>query len=89
MKLSKAVANLFFIGAVCACAGNSEINSTIFSEPVKIKETEVFLQEPYTRIIARCSASAEDAAFACAEKFEQKGYVRLKNIPYKTARYDF
>jgi len=51
--------------------------------------TEIYLQHPFTRVVARCYASAEYAANACAETFEQKGYVRFRNIPYKTANYDF
>lgn len=51
--------------------------------------TEIYLQHPFTRVVARCYASAEYAANACAEMFEQKGYVRFRNIPYKTAKYDF
>ena len=56
---------------------------------VSQKETEIYLQEPFTRVIARCYASADYAANACAAQFERQGYVRIRNIPYKTARYDF
>ena len=90
MNLIKAVANLAFIGILSACAwSGDEIKNPFTPTPEPIKETEIFLQEPYTRVVVRCSASIEDVTIACAQKFEQKGYVRLKNIPYRVAHYDF
>lgn len=90
MKLGKAVANIFLIGALGACG---HVSDTLWSpseqsiEPMK--STDIYLQQPFTRVVAHCYATAEYAAESCAKSFEQKGYVRFKNIPYKTARYDF
>lgn len=53
------------------------------------QETEIFLQHPYTRVVARCYADTDYATDACAKEFERQGYVRFRNIPYKVARYDF
>ena len=90
MKLNIAVAGLVFIGTLSGCSlHNGKTVIPFITNNNTIKETEIFLQEPYSRVVARCYASAEDAAIACAKKFEQKGYVRLKNIPYRVARYDF
>ncbi|MBQ8465148.1 MAG: hypothetical protein IJ545_03975 [Alphaproteobacteria bacterium] len=91
MTLSKAVAGIALIGTLNACGFISEYRGKTEYVPVTApqKETEIYLQEPFTRVIARCYATAEYAADACAKTFEQKGYVRFSNIPYKTARYDF
>lgn len=93
MKLGKVVINLFLLSTLSACGFFSESREEPIHipapTPVNQKQTEILLQEPFTRVIARCYASAEYAANACAAQFEQKGYVRLRNIPYKTARYDF
>ena len=47
------------------------------------------LQNPYSRTVVHCyngnSLSAED----CARNFEKKGFVRFRDIPYKTANFDF
>lgn len=59
------------------------------TETYPSQETEIFLQHPYTRVIARCYADTDYATDACAKEFERQGYVRFRNIPYKVARYDF
>ena len=93
MKLGKVVINLILLSTLSACGFFSESREQPIhiSAPVTVnkKHTEIFLQEPFTRVIARCYASAEAPANACAIEFEKKGYVRVRNIPYKTARYDF
>lgn len=90
MKLYKTAAKLALIGALSACGLISEQPNISDTQPVtSLKEAEIYLQEPFTRVVARCYASAYYAAEACAQQFEKQGYVRFKNIPYKTARYDF
>ena len=89
MKLGKAVANVVLIGALSACgcmSGNKESSAPSF---VPSKASEIYLQHPFSRVVARCFSSADYATEACAQKFEENGYVRFHNIPYKTARYDF
>ncbi len=49
----------------------------------------IVLQQPQSRVIATCYRSANVSAETCAKLFESKGYVRLRDIPYKTADYDF
>ncbi len=90
MKIHQTLAILSITGALSACAWFADDHAQNISNlSYRNKETEVYLQEPFSRIVARCYASAEDAAQACAAKFEERGYVRLNNIPYKTAKYDF
>ena len=93
MKLGKVVINLFLLSSLSACGFFSESREEpihiLAPTPINQKQTEIYLQEPFTRVIARCYASAEYAAKACATEFEKQGYVRIRNIPYKTARYDF
>ena len=94
MKIVKAAANLVLTGALSACAGLSE--TPLMPQPsyAPVKTSEIYLQEPFTRVVARCYSTADVttadyAADACAKYFEKQGYVRFSNIPYKTARYDF
>lgn len=53
------------------------------------EETEISLLQPFTRVIVRCYSTKYEPAETCAQFFEEKGYVRFRNIPYKTANYDF
>ena len=53
------------------------------------EEDQINLQHPYTRVIVKCFATAREPAESCAGFFEAKGYVRFRDIPYKTANYDF
>ena len=49
----------------------------------------IVLQNPQSRIIVECYTSERNPAEYCAEQFEKRGYVRLRNMPYKSAEYDF
>ncbi|MBR6663348.1 MAG: hypothetical protein IKL33_00815 [Alphaproteobacteria bacterium] len=49
---------------------------------------EIGLQNPYDRTVVRCQGEDADAAEKCARDYENKGYVRFRDIPYKTAVYD-
>lgn len=90
MKLKKAVAHIFLVGALSGCGHTPDILWGPSEQSIlPMKETSIYLQEPFSRVIAHCYASADYAAESCAQSFEQMGYVRFKNIPYKTARYDF
>ncbi len=52
-------------------------------------QATIVLQQPQSRVVATCYRTEDVSAEACAKIFESKGYVRLRNIPYKTADYDF
>ncbi len=51
-------------------------------------EKMISLQNLKTRTIVHCYDSAEQTAFECAKFFENQGYVKFRNIPYKTADFD-
>ena len=50
---------------------------------------DIGLQHPYDRTVVHCSSNKKYSAEDCAQYFETKGFVRFRNIPYKTAGYDF
>ena len=52
------------------------------------QEKVVSLQNLKTRTIVHCYDSVEQTAFECAKFFETQGYVKFRNIPYKTAEFD-
>lgn len=49
----------------------------------------ITLQNLNNRVVVRCYDNEDNTAESCAQMFEKKGYVRLRDIPYKTANYDF
>ena len=57
--------------------------------PFANEQGMIALQNPTTRQIVRCYATDTEPAEFCAKYFESKSYVRLRDIPYKTANYDF
>ncbi|MFI3242031.1 MAG: hypothetical protein R3Y43_05640 [Alphaproteobacteria bacterium] len=46
------------------------------------------LQNPNTRDVVFCIKDENKTAEECAVVFEKYGFVRIKNIPYKPAKYD-
>ena len=49
----------------------------------------IVLQNLQSRVVVECYTSKRNPAEYCAQQFEQMGYVRLRDIPYKSANYDF
>ncbi len=49
----------------------------------------IALQNLNTREIAYCYSNPVTSAEACAQHYEEMGFVRFREIPYKTANYDF
>ncbi len=47
------------------------------------------LQNLSTRDIVRCYDNMFVSAESCARRYEANGYTRFRDIPYKTANYDF
>ncbi len=47
------------------------------------------LQNIYTKDRIYCYNSKHYSADECASYYESKGYTRITNLPYKTAKYDF
>lgn len=52
-------------------------------------EDTIVLQNLHSRVLAYCYSSERNPAEFCAQSFEKLGYVRLRDIPYKPAEYDF
>jgi hypothetical protein len=57
--------------------------------PFANEQDMIALQNPTTKQVARCYSTPEEPAEYCAKYFESKNYVRFRDIPYKTANYDF
>lgn len=80
---------------VSGCAGKTYKNAPVtpvirsVSDPFPNDQSVIVLQNVDNRAIARCSDNGSHTAENCARYFEQNGYVRLRDIPYKTANYDF
>lgn len=51
-------------------------------------EERIGLQNLHTRAIVYCYNNPKHSAEECASYYENKGYTRLRDIPYKTARFD-
>ena len=49
----------------------------------------ILLQDPATGNLACCSDTAEVSAEECARALEKECYVRVQDIPYRPAKYDF
>lgn len=47
------------------------------------------LQDLRSRTIVYCYANSHYSAEDCASYFEKQGYTRMRDIPSKTAKYDF
>ena len=56
MKIVKAAANLVLTGALSACAWLPETPLTPKTSSAPIKTSEIYLQEPFTRVVAKCQA---------------------------------
>lgn len=91
MKIFKTSIALFCAVAVGACSFYEKAeNSLTFKRfGYANEETQINLQQPFTRVIVKCYSTKYEPAETCAKLFESKGYVRFEDIPYKTANYDF
>lgn len=52
-------------------------------------QDSIGLQNLRSREIVHCYANSHYSAEDCAKYFESQGYTRMRDIPYKTAKYDF
>ncbi len=52
-------------------------------------EEPIGLQNIKTREVAYCYNNSHSSADECAQYFESQGFIRMKYIPYKTAKFDF
>ncbi len=78
--------------ALCSCSWR-ETEEMLPLKPARIiygnEQDTIVLQNLTSRVLATCQSTDDVSADACARVFESKGYVRITNIPYKTADYDF
>lgn len=92
MRNSKIAMVLLMVGILNAC---SMINKEKPVETQKSKpdyanaEEMISLQNLKNRNIVYCYNSEQQSSEVCAKYFEKKGYTRFRDIPYKTAKYDF
>lgn len=86
------ILTLTMVLLISAC-GMRAVNKPLQQLPQKTvyenDEPYIILQQPTTRAVATCYRSENVSAEACAKIFESNGFVRLRDIPYKTADYDF
>lgn len=80
----------FLILCSCSWWQTEEILPLKPARPVYGNEQDtIVLQNQTNRVIATCHSTEDVSADSCAQAFEAKGYVRIRDIPYKTADYDF
>lgn len=53
------------------------------------EEDMISLQNLTTRVVVHCYTTEDMLAETCAQAFEKKNFVRFRDIPYRTANYDF
>lgn len=82
------ILSLFFMLASCCRATENFLNIKPARTVYGNEQDTIVLQNPTSRVIATCYSTADVSAYTCARLFESKDYVRVTNIPYKTANYD-
>ncbi len=70
-----------------ACSSSRLFSATQIAAPAA--EPMIGLQNLNTRVVVHCYRNEHYSAEACARNFERQGYVRFRDIPYKTANFDF
>ena len=61
-------------------------------QPLEISQDDehtISLLHPTSRTIVHCYTTPNILAEKCAQLFEKEGFVRFREIPYKTADFDF
>lgn len=75
---------------VCDRCYTPEPKCVLEQHPRYVNDEEtIVLQDLNSRLVAYCHNSNFNSAEFCAQEFEKLGYTRLRDIPYKTADYDF
>lgn len=87
MKKFRNFAILAVLVMMSACSSNTNQQSQ--REMYVNEEDVISLKEPKTRVVVRCYPNEYQPAEFCAQMFEEKGYIRFKDIPHKPAKYDF
>lgn len=87
MKKAHILFMLFLAFAISGCT--TDKNPEVQRETYANEEDLITLQHPKTRVIIRCYANEYQPAEICAKTYEKSGYIRVKDIPAKPAKYDF
>ena len=84
MKINK----LWFFIPFIMVAGCSIHKNEPTYKALPYQESMIGLQDLQSRTLVYCYASKAYTVEQCARKFEEKGFVRLTNIPRFPAQYD-
>lgn len=100
--MRKIISSLFCILGLCWLGGCTNLDGLCpHCYPPKIRyvyektpvyandEPVIALQNLKSRILVYCYSGENNSSETCAQYFEDQGYVRLRDIPYKPAEYDF
>ena len=90
---SLSACGLLYTPTDCEKAGlDSRCNGPVEKKNIKFfanEEDMIGLQNLRTRAIVHCYTTEKVLAETCAQAYEEQGFVRFREIPYKTADYDF
>ena len=99
----KLILSLFLISLLCSCGliyrpSKCELlglegscNGPVERTPIKQfadEEDVIGLLHPTSRTVVYCYTTERVLADTCAKAYECKGYVRFREVPYKTADFD-
>ena len=75
----------------CSRFYQTEESRVVFkSRTIYANEAETIgLQNLENRVTVYCRSNFFKSADSCAEYFESRGYTRFRDIPFKTANFDF
>lgn len=100
----KNILSIFISGfLLCSCYGRLSTEEQCaldaecgggFKEKQAVKifandEDLISLQNLESRVVVHCKTTPTELAETCARAFEKQGFTRFREIPYKTADYDF
>ena len=92
MKKLTALAILLFLNA-CACLRPAPPPAApepaVAAENFPNDQQIIGLQNLRNRAVVYCYDNSQNSAENCARYFEERDYVRFRDIPYKTANFDF
>lgn len=81
------------VGLLSACSYWTQKDGKVNYQPAPYGYAnelgKISLLNPTSRDMIHCYGSAFSSAEDCARKYELKNYVRYRDVPYKTANYDF
>ena len=80
---------LFFCLGACSWQETADLLTFQKKPAYGNEQAYITLQQPMNRVVVTCYNSPDFSSERCAQIFEAKGYVRLRDIPYRTANYDF